>query len=102
MKISILVTGHIMLTTFLLVLLSITLPAWSDAQTKPSIKGSEKKEASIKKDDKSILGRKDSEDAAIDGSNKGGSTVKNKVVKKVGAAAAVGIVGKKVTSKIKK
>ncbi len=91
-----------MLTAFLLVLLSVTLPAWSDSQKKPSIKGAGKKEVSIKKGNDSKLNRKDSEDAGIDGSNKGGSTVKGKVVKKVGAAAAVGIAGKSVRSKIKK
>ena len=102
MKVSISVTGHIVLTTFLLILLSVTIPAWSDSQKKPSIKGSEKKDFTIRKDDKSKLDHKDPEDAAIDGSNRGGSTVKRKVVKKVGAAAAVGIAGKSVTSKIKK
>jgi len=102
MKISISVTGQIVLTTFLLVLLSVPLPAWSDSQIRPSTKGAEKKGVSIKKDDESKPGRKDSEDAATDRSNKGGSSVKGKVVRKAGAAAAVGIAGKSVTSKIKK
>jgi hypothetical protein len=96
MKRLISLSGKMVLTTFMLGLLFITLPAWSDFGEKPSIK------EAAQKDNKTKLGRKDSENAVIDGSNKGGSTVKNKVVKKVGAAAAVGIVGKKVTSKIKK
>lgn len=104
MKKSISATGHIALTTFLLFSLSIILaaPAWSDSQKKPSIKESEKKDVSIRKDDESKLDRKDSEGVAIDGSTKSGSTVKGKVVKKAGAAAAVGIAGKSATSKIKK
>ena len=90
------------LTAFMLALLSITLPAWSDIGKKPSIQGAAKKDVSIRKDDKSKLDRDDPDNGVIDGSDKGGSTVKKKVVKKVGTAAAVGIAGKKVTSKIKK
>jgi hypothetical protein len=89
MKRLISLSGKMVLTTFMLGLLFITLPAWSDFREKPSIK------EAAQKDNKTKLGRKDSENAVIDGSNKGGSTVKNKVVKKVGAAAAVGIVGEK-------
>ena len=81
MKIPTLFTGYMALTVFLLVLFSVTLPAWSDSQIKPSIKGAEKKEMSIKKGNDSKLNRKDSEDAGIDGSNKGESTVKRKIVK---------------------
>jgi hypothetical protein len=102
MKRLISLAGKMVLTTFMLALLFITLPAWSDFGKKPSIKGVAQKDDSIKKDDKTKLDRKNPENAVIDGSYKGGSTVKNKVVKKAGAAAAVGIAGKKVTSKIKK
>ena len=90
------------LTTFMLALLSITFPAWSDFVEKPSIKGATRKDDSIRNDDKSKLDRKESENSVSERNDKGGSTVKKKAVKKAGAAAAAGIVGKKVTSKIKK
>ncbi len=102
MKRLISLAGQMVSTTFMLALLFITLPAWSDSGEKLSIKGAAKKDDSIKKEDKTKLDRKDSENAVIEGSDKGGSTVKKKVVKKAGVAAAVGIAGKKVTSKIKK
>jgi hypothetical protein len=102
MKKSISLTRQAVLTTFMLALLSVTFPAWSDFVEKPSIKGAARKGDSIKKDDKSKLDRKESENAVLDGNDKGGSTVKKKAVKKAGAAAAVGIVGNKVTSIIKK
>jgi hypothetical protein len=102
MKRLISLAGKMVLRTFTLALLFITLPAWSDFGKKPSIQGAAKKDDSIKKEDKTKLDRKDSENAVIDGNDKGGSTVKKKVVKKLGTAAAVGIAGKKVTSKIKK
>ena len=103
MKRTISLAGAIGLTTLILALLSITSPAaWSDSGKRPSLRENDKKDVSIKENDKSKLDRKNSENAVIESSDRGGNAVKKKAMKKAGAAAAVGIAGKKVSSEIRK
>jgi hypothetical protein len=101
MKKPISLTGHRALTTLMLALILMTSPAWSDSGKKPFIKGGAKNDVSNIKDDKPKLDRKGLGDTALDGEKKNTNTIKKKVIKKAGVAAAAGIAGKSVMSKIK-
>ena len=78
--------------------LSVTSPAWSDQERKPSVKKTATNSAADRKNDKSLDGQ--SKDLK-DGKKEGGS-IKKIAIKKVGAAATAGVATKKVTSTIKK
>ena len=74
---------------FLITIFPGTMPAWSAP--------GDKKQVPLDSPDKSVLDLEESKTG-----KKGGKSVKKKVLKKAGAAAAVGMVGKKATSGVTK
>lgn len=92
--------GRMLCMLITIAVLPTALPAWSGSSDKPSVRGAAKNDKSIKKDDEKNLDRQITDEGVKDRDDKGGNTVKKKVLKKAGATATIGVAGKKVKSKI--
>ena len=81
------------------IILLTALPAWSDSGKKLPVPNAVMNGAS-KGVDQNGSAEYDTKRNEKNESEKGGASIKNKVVKKVGTAAAAGVAGKRVMSKI--
>ena len=84
-----------------LAMLSLTLPVWSDSIAKSSLKKAAKPGVSVSDKDDKGRDQNRSKSDVIGDSDKGGKSIKRSVAKKAGAAAAVGVGGAVIKSKLK-